>query len=299
MSEQGHSGIELPVSGEQELRRAGRPSRRGATGPRPVRPSALPVSSRPDVGSAVRCSVAYVEGAERGGDVRAIGRVRAGGREGASASRGGEGAGGGAGAFGGAGGAGRVGRVGRVDGVAGGALGVARGAGGDAGARVDAGALVGAVGARREGGGRVGGCGLGCPLGSWVGRGSGRARAAVDDRTSARGLPPASAAPRRGRADPPDHGGPCPRARRGGGRGRPRPPRRRRGRCQGGRGACVPRGAEVTITIAAPGTVWDVADGVAPGASGPQRAALVDRIVEANALTSLRVSPGEVLRVPL
>jgi hypothetical protein len=57
--------------------------------------------------------------------------------------------------------------------------------------------------------------------------------------------------------------------------------------------------AEVTVTIAAPGTVWDVADGVAPGASGPQRAALVDRIVEANALTSLRVSPGEVLRVPL
>jgi len=55
----------------------------------------------------------------------------------------------------------------------------------------------------------------------------------------------------------------------------------------------------VTVTVAAPGTVWDVADRVAPGASGPQRAALVDRIVEANALTSLRVSPGEVLRVPL
>jgi hypothetical protein len=57
--------------------------------------------------------------------------------------------------------------------------------------------------------------------------------------------------------------------------------------------------AEVTITVAAPGTVWDVADGVAPGASGPQRAAMVDRIVAANSLTSLRVWPGEVLRVPL
>lgn len=57
--------------------------------------------------------------------------------------------------------------------------------------------------------------------------------------------------------------------------------------------------AEVTVTVAAPGTVWDVADGVAPGASGPQRAAMVDRIVAANSLTSLRVRPGEVLRVPL
>ena len=57
--------------------------------------------------------------------------------------------------------------------------------------------------------------------------------------------------------------------------------------------------AEVSVTVAAPGTVWDVADGVAPGASGPQRAAMVDRIVVANSLTSLRVWPGEVLRVPL
>ncbi len=57
--------------------------------------------------------------------------------------------------------------------------------------------------------------------------------------------------------------------------------------------------AEATVTIAAPGTVWDVVDGVAPGASGPQRVALVDRIVAANSLTSLRVWPGQVLRVPL
>ena len=68
------------------------------------------------------------------------------------------------------------------------------------------------------------------------------------------------------------------------------------------RGADTPAvvsNAEITVTIAAPGTVWDVADGVAPGVSGPQRAALVDRIVAANSLTSVRVWPGEVLRVPL
>ncbi|HEY0814441.1 MAG TPA: hypothetical protein VGE11_14275, partial [Pseudonocardia sp.] len=57
--------------------------------------------------------------------------------------------------------------------------------------------------------------------------------------------------------------------------------------------------AEVTVAVDAPGTVWDVADGVAPNATGPQRAAMVDRIVVANSLTSLRVRPGEVLRVPL
>ena len=57
--------------------------------------------------------------------------------------------------------------------------------------------------------------------------------------------------------------------------------------------------ADVTVTVTTPGTVWDVADRVAPGASGPQRAALVDRIVVANSLTSLRVEPGAVLRVPL
>jgi hypothetical protein len=57
--------------------------------------------------------------------------------------------------------------------------------------------------------------------------------------------------------------------------------------------------AEVTVTVRAAGTVWDVVDGVAPGASGPQRAAMVDRTVAVNALSSVRVWPGEVLRVPL
>jgi len=55
----------------------------------------------------------------------------------------------------------------------------------------------------------------------------------------------------------------------------------------------------VTVTVTTAGTVWDVADRVAPGASGPERAALVDRIVAANALTSMRVAPGTVLRVPV
>jgi hypothetical protein len=64
-------------------------------------------------------------------------------------------------------------------------------------------------------------------------------------------------------------------------------------------GAPVVAVGEVTVTVHAPGTVWDVVDGVAPGASGPQRAAMVDRTVAANSLTSVRVWPGEVLRVPL
>ena len=65
------------------------------------------------------------------------------------------------------------------------------------------------------------------------------------------------------------------------------------------RAAAAPVVAEVTVTVDAPGTVWDVAEGVAPGASGPERAAMVDRIVAANALGSVIVRPGEVLRVPL
>jgi hypothetical protein len=63
--------------------------------------------------------------------------------------------------------------------------------------------------------------------------------------------------------------------------------------------SAAPVVAEVAVTVDAPGTVWDVADGVAPGASGPERAAMVDRIVAANSLVSITVRPGEVLRVPL
>jgi hypothetical protein len=65
------------------------------------------------------------------------------------------------------------------------------------------------------------------------------------------------------------------------------------------RAAAVPVVAEVTVTVDAPGTVWDIVDGVVPSADGPERAAMVDRIVAVNALTSFRVWPGEVLRVPL
>jgi hypothetical protein len=65
------------------------------------------------------------------------------------------------------------------------------------------------------------------------------------------------------------------------------------------RGPAAPVAAEVTVTVDAPGTVWDIVDGVAPNATGPQRAAMVDRVVVVNSLATVRVWPGEVLRVPL
>ncbi len=65
------------------------------------------------------------------------------------------------------------------------------------------------------------------------------------------------------------------------------------------RGSASPVVAEVTVTVEQPGTVWDVVDGVAPSVSGPQRAAMVDQVVAVNSLSSVRVWPGEVLRVPL
>jgi hypothetical protein len=52
------------------------------------------------------------------------------------------------------------------------------------------------------------------------------------------------------------------------------------------------------VVTAEPGeTVWDVASRVAPELSGPQRAALAERIVIDNALGSARPAPGQVLRV--
>lgn len=65
------------------------------------------------------------------------------------------------------------------------------------------------------------------------------------------------------------------------------------------RGPASPVVAEVTVTVEQPGTVWDVVAGVAPRVSGPQRAAMVDQVVAVNSLSSVRVWPGEVLRVPL
>jgi hypothetical protein len=58
------------------------------------------------------------------------------------------------------------------------------------------------------------------------------------------------------------------------------------------------RAPAAVVVTAEPGeTVWEVADRVAPGLSGPRRAALAERIVVDNALPSARVRPGQVLRV--
>ena len=55
--------------------------------------------------------------------------------------------------------------------------------------------------------------------------------------------------------------------------------------------------APVVVTAAPGETVWDVVDRVAPAASGPGRAALAERIVVDNGLGSVRLRPGQVLRV--
>jgi hypothetical protein len=58
-------------------------------------------------------------------------------------------------------------------------------------------------------------------------------------------------------------------------------------------------GQAPAVVTAAPGeTVWEVADRVAPGLSGAERAAFAERIVTDNRLTSVRLQPGQVLRVP-
>ena len=67
MSEHGHVGVDLPVSGRQGPRRVARPSRRGAAGPRPVRLPALPVSVRPDTGPAVCRPATETGGLDVGG----------------------------------------------------------------------------------------------------------------------------------------------------------------------------------------------------------------------------------------
>jgi hypothetical protein len=55
--------------------------------------------------------------------------------------------------------------------------------------------------------------------------------------------------------------------------------------------------APVVVTAGSGETVWDVADRVTPGLSGPRRAALAERIVADNELASVRLRPGQVLRV--
>jgi len=297
----GPIGIDLPVSGEQGAGRGVRPPKRRAPGPRPVRPYVSQAAVRRDGTPAVRrpADPAAVE-RDGGGGTAALG---AGGVAGARPSEGGPGWVDGRGAVGQAGfaawGSG-AGRAGAVDGgvVGGSAVRTVGAAGGDA-------APLGRVG------GAVGG-GLGVDV---AGRGCG----SVAGRPARPSAGPRLLVARPGR----------PALRRG--------DRLRRllaglalvlvaaavvvglGRIADvaaqSRAAEAPAVSQVdqvgqvtvgrvgvggvTVTVTTAGTVWDVADRVAPGASGPERAALVDRIVAANALTSMRVAPGTVLRVPV
>ena len=299
----GHIGIDLPVSGEQGVGRGVRSPKRRAPGPRPVRPYVPPAVRRDGAPAARRpADPAAVE--RDGGRVPgAPGADAALGVAGARPSEGGPGWVDGRGAVGQAGfaawGSG-AGRAGAVDGgvVGGSAVRTVGAAGGDA-------APLGRVG------GAVGG-GLGVDV---AGRGCG----SVAGRPARPSAGPRLLVARPGR----------PALRRG--------DRLRRllaglalvlvaaavvvglGRIADvaaqSRAAEAPAVSQVdqvgqvtvgrvgvggvTVTVTTAGTVWDVADRVAPGASGPERAALVDRIVAANALTSMRVAPGTVLRVPV
>jgi hypothetical protein len=53
----------------------------------------------------------------------------------------------------------------------------------------------------------------------------------------------------------------------------------------------------VVVTVGAERSPWDVARRVAPGASGPELAAIAERIVTDNSLGSVPLHPGQVLRV--
>ena len=57
--------------------------------------------------------------------------------------------------------------------------------------------------------------------------------------------------------------------------------------------------AVVSVTVSEPGTVWEFAHRFAPGVEGAELAAVVERIVTTNSLTSVHVRPGQVLRIPL
>jgi hypothetical protein len=60
--------------------------------------------------------------------------------------------------------------------------------------------------------------------------------------------------------------------------------------------APAPRGP-IVVTVDLERTPWDVARRVAPGASGPELAALAERIVIDNSLGPVPLRPGQVLRV--
>jgi hypothetical protein len=59
----------------------------------------------------------------------------------------------------------------------------------------------------------------------------------------------------------------------------------------------APAVVPIVVVAEAGETVWEVVDRVAPGASGAERAALAERIVVDNGLGSVRLQPGQVLRV--
>lgn len=59
----------------------------------------------------------------------------------------------------------------------------------------------------------------------------------------------------------------------------------------------VVSGEADSITVGSEVTVWEVAERVAPAASGSQVAAVAQRLVADNGLSSVRVHPGQVLRV--
>jgi len=293
----GQIGIDLPVSGEQGVGRAVRPPRRRAPGPRPVRPYVPQAPARRDGTPAARRPAEPA--APDGGRAPALGADAARGVAEARPADGGRDSMNDRGA----------GRDGAVDGgvVGGSAVRTVGAAGGGA-------ASLGAVG------GAVGGAGRGC--GSVAGRRPVRPSAGPRLLVSRPGIP----APRRGdrlrkllaglalvlvaaavvvglgriadvaaqsRAAEAPAVGQVGVA--GVDAGEVTVARVDAGEVTVGR---VDAG-EVTVTVTTATTVWDVADRVAPGASGPERAALVDRIVAANALTSMRVAPGTVLRVPV
>lgn len=56
-------------------------------------------------------------------------------------------------------------------------------------------------------------------------------------------------------------------------------------------------GGPVVVTVGVERTPWDVAQRLAPGASGPELAALAEQIVTDNSLGPVPLHPGQVLRV--
>jgi hypothetical protein len=60
----------------------------------------------------------------------------------------------------------------------------------------------------------------------------------------------------------------------------------------------APQGT-VVVTVDAERTAWDVAERLAPEASGPELAAVAEQIVTDNSLGSVPLRPGQVLRVTL